>query len=65
LEEPTDRRIGGQGSEEAIMPDDHPPTLNTTEARQGETSGHMRWVLHLSLGLAVVVIGLVLLFWVF
>ncbi|WP_161790420.1 hypothetical protein [Inquilinus limosus] len=48
------------------MPDDRPPpTLNKTEARQGETSGHMRWVLHLSMGLAVVILGAVLLWWIF
>ena len=48
------------------MPDDRPPpTLDTTEARQGETSGHTRWVLHLSMGLAVVILGAVLLLWVF
>ena len=46
------------------MPDDRPPTLNTTEARQGETSGHMRWVLHLSMALGVVVLGAVVLWWV-
>ncbi|WP_179221964.1 hypothetical protein [Inquilinus limosus] len=48
------------------MPDDRPPpTLSKTEARQGETSGHMRWVLHLSMGLAVVILGAVLLWWIF
>jgi hypothetical protein len=48
------------------MPDDRPPpTLSKTDARQGETSGHMRWVLHLSLLLAIVVLGAVLLGWVF
>lgn len=47
------------------MPDDHPPTLSTTEARQGETSGHMRWVLHGSMVLAIIVLGIVLLWWVF
>jgi hypothetical protein len=26
----------------------------TEQARQGETSGHVRWVLHISLGLAVI-----------
>ncbi|MGK9234547.1 hypothetical protein KXS07_23025 [Inquilinus limosus] len=48
------------------MPDDRPPpTINTTEARQGESRGRMRWVLHLSLGLAIVVLGALLLGWVF
>jgi hypothetical protein len=51
------------------MPEDHPqgrpPTLNTTEARQGETSGHMRWVLRTSMTLAVIVLGAVLLWWIF
>jgi hypothetical protein len=46
------------------MPDDRPPTLNKTEARQGETSGHMRWVLHVSMGLVVVAFGAVLLWWI-
>jgi hypothetical protein len=48
------------------MPEDQgpAPTLNKTEARQGETSGHMRWVLHLSMGLVVVIFGIVLLWWV-
>jgi len=31
----------------------------TEQARQGETSGHMRWVLRISLGLAVLA-GIVL-----
>ena len=51
------------------MPEDspqgRPPTLNKTEARQGETSGHMRWVLHASMALAVIVLGIVLLWWIF
>jgi hypothetical protein len=47
------------------MPDDRPPTLNTVEARQGETSGHMRWVLRTSMALAAVVLGVVLLWWIF
>ncbi|MFE0758451.1 hypothetical protein ACFW16_31120 [Inquilinus sp. NPDC058860] len=51
------------------MPEDNPqgrpPTLNKTEARQGETSGRMRWVLHASMGLVVVAFGIILLWWVF
>jgi hypothetical protein len=38
--------------------DEHPdeaPVLNTTEARQGETSGHVRLILASSLALAFVV----------
>jgi hypothetical protein len=46
------------------VPDDHPPTINTTEARQGETSGHMRRVLGLSLTAAAVVFAIVLIWWV-
>jgi hypothetical protein len=37
--------------------DNEPIVKNTTEARQGETSGHMRWVLGISLLLAVVALG--------
>ena len=29
----------------------------TNDARQGETSGHMRWVLGISLGAAIVILG--------
>lgn len=49
------------------MPEDQgpPPTLSKTEARQGETSGHMRWVLHASMTLAFIVLGAVLLWWIF
>jgi hypothetical protein len=36
----------------ADIPD--PVTLPTTKARQGETSGHMRWVLSGGLALAIV-----------
>lgn len=46
------------------MPSDRPPTLSPTEARQGETTGRMRWVLRLSMTLAVLVLGLVLLWWI-
>jgi hypothetical protein len=35
------------------------PTKNLVEARQGETSGHMRWVLGTSLALAVVAMGVI------
>jgi hypothetical protein len=38
----------------ADIPD--PVTLPTTKARQGETSGHMRWVLYGGLTLAVVLL---------
>ncbi len=37
-----------------------PPDLNRTEARQGETRGHMRWVL--AAGLALVIAMFVLAF---
>lgn len=33
-------------------------TKNLVEARQGETTGHMRWVLGISLSLAIVALGL-------
>jgi hypothetical protein len=36
----------------ADMPD--PVTLPTVKARQGETSGHMRWVLYGGLTLAII-----------
>ncbi len=32
-------------------------TKNLVEARQGETTGHMRWVLAISLFLAIVALG--------
>jgi hypothetical protein len=38
----------------ADMPD--PVTLPTVKARQGETSGHMRWVLYGGLALAIVLL---------
>jgi hypothetical protein len=34
-----------------------PIVRNTTEARQGETSGHMQWALGISLLLAIIVLG--------
>ena len=37
----------------AIMRDGH-QELNTQEARQGAETGTVRWVLHISLGLAIV-----------
>ncbi len=40
-----------------------PPRLNTEDARQGETSGHMRVVLAVSFIGAVVVLGAVLVWW--
>jgi hypothetical protein len=49
---------------EATLPDHRPPTINTTEARQGETSGRMRRVLGLSLASVVIVFALVLIWWV-
>ena len=38
----------------ADMPD--PVTLPTVKARQGETSGHMRWVLYGGLALAILLL---------
>ncbi|MBU0724102.1 MAG: hypothetical protein KJ904_01225 [Alphaproteobacteria bacterium] len=43
--------------------DDDKNKLNTTEARQGETSGHMRTVLVVSLTLAVVCLALWFMIW--
>jgi hypothetical protein len=40
----------------------HQQTKNLVEARQGETTGHMRWVLGISLTLAIVALG-VIYFW--
>jgi hypothetical protein len=45
------------------MPERYPPTLSTEEARQGETSGHMRVVLTLSFVGAVVVLAALLVWW--
>jgi hypothetical protein len=39
------------------MPTEMQPTLNKVDARQGETGGHMRSVLGLSTGLAIVILG--------
>ena len=33
--------------------DEHAPVVNTQDARQGKELGSVRWVLHISLGLAV------------
>ena len=38
----------------ADMPD--PVTLPTVKARQGETSGHMRWVLYGGMALAILLL---------
>jgi hypothetical protein len=35
-----------------------PVTLPTTKARQGETSGHMRWVLYGGLALAIILLAI-------
>lgn len=35
--------------------DEHAPTLSPQDARQGKELGVMRWVLHISLGLCVLV----------
>lgn len=45
------------------MPERYPPKLATEYARQGETSGHMRIVLTLSLIGAVVVLAALLVWW--
>lgn len=45
------------------MSDRYPKKLSTQDARQGETSGHMRVVLTLSLVGAVVVLGALLVWW--
>ena len=41
--------------------DDEEIVKNPRQARQGETSGHMRWVLGLSVSLAIIVLGAVFL----
>lgn len=46
------------------MPDESPPTVNTTEARQGETSGRMRRVLGVSLTGAVIILAILLVRWI-
>ena len=45
------------------MPERFPPKLAYEEARQGETSGHMRIVLTLSVVGAVVVLAALLVWW--
>jgi hypothetical protein len=45
------------------MPESHAPELNKQQARQGETSGHMRIVLAVSLIGAIVVLAAVLVWW--
>lgn len=45
------------------MPERYPPKLSTEDARQGETSGHMRIVLTLSLAGAVIVLAALLVWW--
>lgn len=45
-------------------PSDEPPVVSTRDARSGETSGHMRIVLGVSLSLTVIGMGVVLLIWI-
>jgi hypothetical protein len=45
------------------MPERFPPKLPTEDARQGETSGHMRIVLTLSFLGAVLVLAALLVWW--
>ncbi|MDB5359224.1 MAG: hypothetical protein JWO51_521 [Rhodospirillales bacterium] len=45
------------------MPERYPPKLATEDARQGETSGHMRVVLTLSFIGAVIVLAALLVWW--
>jgi len=45
------------------MPERYPPKLTAEDARQGETSGHMRVVLTLSFIGAVVVLAALLVWW--
>jgi hypothetical protein len=44
------------------MPDRSPPAKNATEARQGRTTGVVRWVLGISLTLAIV--AMIIAFWI-
>lgn len=39
-----------------------PEHLSKTEARQGETTGHLRWILGISLALAVIAVTAVAVF---
>jgi len=50
-------------NQQPIRPDE-PQVVSTREARSGETSGHMRVVLGVSLSLAVIAMGVVLLTWI-
>ena len=43
---PSERRLHKSG-----------PAITTEDARQGETSGHMRWVLGISISLAALAMG--------
>lgn len=45
------------------MPERYPPMVASERARQGETSGHMRIVLALSLAGAVIVLAALLIWW--
>jgi hypothetical protein len=44
------------------MPDRSPPAKNATEARQGRTTGVVRWVLGISLTIAIG--AMIIAFWV-
>jgi hypothetical protein len=45
-------------------PRDEPQVVSTQEARSGETSGHVRTILGVSMSLTVIGLGVVLLIWI-
>lgn len=53
----TDRRLAKPLFRLNSMAQDDRTVKKTVEARQGETSGHVRWVLGISLFPAIVVLG--------
>ena len=42
----------------------HGPVVNKTEARSGESSGRIRWVLHIGMVLVVIAFAILLLQWI-
>ena len=45
-------------------PRDEPQVVSTEKARSGETSGHVRLILGVSMSLTVIGMGVVLLMWI-
>ncbi|HWA42869.1 MAG TPA: hypothetical protein VHA10_06635 [Hypericibacter adhaerens] len=48
-----DRKTGGHGE----------PVLSTEEARSGETSGHLRKILGISIAMVTIAFGILLAYW--